>query len=235
MIDFDFSYAFQPIVNTETRSIYGYEALVRGINNESASSILSQVNDQNRYAFDQVCRQKAIRMAAELGLDKMLSINFLPNAVYEPEHCIQSTLKAANAVGFPITQIMFEITESEEVLDRAHLTKIFEYYHSKGFTVALDDFGAGHAGLNMLASFVPEILKIDMELVRDVNSDKVKQTITRNLVKMCQELKVEVLAEGIETLEEYNYFKSLGVTLYQGYWFAKPGFESLPAVDFTQV
>lgn len=235
IIDFDFSYAFQPIIDVQTKSVFGYEALVRGVNNESAYSILSQVNDNNRYAFDQICRQKAIRMAAELKLDKMLSINFLPNAVYEPEHCIQSTLKAANEVDFPIEKIMFEVTESEKVLDRAHLTNIFQYYHSQGFTIALDDFGAGHAGLNMLASFVPEILKIDMELVRHVDTDKVKQIINRNLITMCQELQVEVLAEGVETLEEFKFFKRLGVRLYQGYLFAKPGFESLPTVDFSQI
>lgn len=235
LIDFDFSYAFQPIIDCETQSIFGYEALVRGIHGESAYSVLSKVNDHNRYAFDQICRQKAIRMAAELELDKMLSINFLPNAVYEPEHCIQSTLKAARDVNFPIQQIMFEVTESEKVIEQKHLTRIFEYYHSQGFTVALDDFGAGHAGLNMLSSFVPEILKIDMELVRDVNTDKVKQVITRKLIEMCHELEVTVLAEGIETCEEYAYFRQLGVTLFQGYFISKPGFEVLPEVDFSKL
>lgn len=235
MIDFDFTYAFQPIVNVKTNTLFGYEALVRGVNNESAYSVISKVNDDNRYAFDQICRQKAIRMAAELGLESMLSINFLPNAVYEPEHCIQSTLRAASKVNFPTQQIMFEVTESEKVLDQKHLTNIFQYYHSQGFTVALDDFGAGHAGLNMLASFVPEILKIDMELIRDIDKHSVKQIIARNLVKMCHELKVTVLAEGIETREEFEFYRDLGVTLFQGYWFAKPGFETLPDVDFSML
>ncbi len=235
IIDFDFTYAFQPIVDINQRNIFGYEALVRGANNEPAGKVLSLVNDDNRYAFDQICRQKAIRMAAELKLDSMLSINFLPNAVYEPAHCIQSTLKAANEVNFPIQQVMFEVTESEKVLDRKHLTNIFQYYHAQGFTVALDDFGAGHAGLNMLSSFVPDILKIDMELIRNIDRDSVKQIIARNLVKMCQELKVTVLAEGIETQGEFEFYRDLGVSLFQGYLFAKPGFESLPEVDWSMV
>lgn len=230
-IDFDFSYAFQPIVNMNTCDLFGYEALVRGVNGESAGEVLRQVNDNNRYAFDQICRQKAIRMASELQLDKMLSINFLPNAVYQPEHCIQSTLKAAREVGFPTHLLMFEVTESERVLDRKHLTNIFQYYSEQGFTVALDDFGAGHAGLNMLASFVPHILKIDMELVRDIDRDPVKQIIARNLVKTCQELNVTVLAEGVETLEELDFYRNLGVYLFQGYLFAKPGFETLPVIQ----
>ncbi|WP_371811862.1 EAL domain-containing protein [Thiomicrorhabdus sp. 6S3-12] len=230
-IDFDFSYAFQPIVDLDKQEIFGYEALVRGVNNEPAGEILSRINEKNRYAFDQICRQKAIRIASELGLDKVLSINFLPNAVYQPEHCIQSTLRAANEVNFPTHLLMFEVTESEEVVDRKHLTNIFRYYQAQGFIVALDDFGAGHAGLNMLASFVPQILKIDRELIHDIDSNPVKQVIVRHLVQTCQELNVTVLAEGVETREELDFIRTLGVSLYQGYLFAKPGFESLPVID----
>lgn len=232
-LGFDFTFAYQPIVDLAQREIWGYEALVRGSNNESAGSILEKVNDDNRYAFDQACRTTAITLASRLGLDKMLSINFLPNAVYEPKHCIQSTLKAAEQSGFPIENIMFEITESEAVVDRKHLTNIFEHYQSQGFTTALDDFGAGHAGLNMLASFVPNLLKIDIELVRDIDRVAVKQIIVRHLVKMCHELGIVVLAEGVERIEEVRFFESLNVTIMQGYYFAKPGFKSLPLVDFS--
>ncbi|MFA6698886.1 MAG: EAL domain-containing protein [Thiomicrospira sp.] len=230
-LGFDFTFAFQPIVDMEKRDIFGYEALVRGTNQASAWSVLQQVNDQNRYAFDQACRVKAIELASQLKLDRMLSINFLPNAVYEPAHCIRSTLDAAKRFEFPTERIMFEITESEQVADVKHLTKIFEYYQAQGFTTALDDFGAGHAGLNMLASFVPHLLKIDMELVRDIDKNSVKQVIVESLIQMCKKLRVRVLAEGLETREEVEYFRSLGVTLMQGYYFAKPGFECLPQVD----
>ncbi len=230
-LGFDFTFAFQPIVDMEKRDIFGYEALVRGANQDSAWSVLQQVNDQNRYAFDQACRVKAIELASQLKLDRMLSINFLPNAVYEPAHCIRSTLDAAKRFEFPTERIMFEITESEQVADVKHLTKIFEYYQAQGFTTALDDFGAGHAGLNMLASFVPHLLKIDMELVRDIDKNSVKQIIVESLIQMCKKLRVRVLAEGLETREEVEYFRSLGVTLMQGYYFAKPGFECLPQVD----
>lgn len=201
-LGFNFTFAFQPIVNFSKRKMFGYEALVRGPEGESAWSILSQVNDQNRYAFDQACRVKAIELASKLKLDTMLSINFLPNAVYEPAHCIQSTLRAAKQFGFPIERIMFEITESEQVHNVAHLTKIFEYYQKQGFTTALDDFGAGHAGLNTLANFVPNIMKIDMELVRDIDTNQTKQIIVKSLVDMCKQLNVTVLAEGLETKEE---------------------------------
>ena len=228
---FDFTFAFQPIVNLRKQSIFGYEALVRGTNGEPAFSILDQVNDQNRYPFDQACRVTAIGLASKLKLDKMLSINFLPNAVYQPEHCIQSTLQAAAKYQFPIEKIMFEITESEQVVDAKHLTKIFNYYQSQGFVTAFDDFGSGYAGLNLLTNFIPNIMKLDMELVRDVDKSHVKRVINRNLIATCNQLKIVVLAEGIETVEEAQFFKDLGVYLMQGYYFAKPGFECLPEVS----
>jgi EAL domain-containing protein (putative c-di-GMP-specific phosphodiesterase class I) len=140
-------------------------------------------------------------------------------------------LQAAREHGFPIDKIMFEITESERVHDAGHLTKIFEYYRQQGFITALDDFGAGHAGLNLLASFIPHTLKLDMELVRDIDSNRVKQIIVGGLIDICNQLDIRILAEGVETAAEMEYFLQRGVTLMQGYYFAKPGFECLPEVD----
>ena len=124
-LGFDFVFAYQPIVDIVERTVFAYEALVRGPNGESAYSVLSQVNDENRYTFDQACRVEAIRGAAELGMSECLSINFLPNAVYRPEACIRSTIEAARKYQFPIEQIIFEVTEGEQVQDRAHLVNIF--------------------------------------------------------------------------------------------------------------
>ncbi|MGC9385551.1 MAG: EAL domain-containing protein [Hydrogenovibrio sp.] len=235
-LGFDFSFAFQPIVDVNRHEMFGYEALVRGTDGQGAYSILSQVDANNRYAFDQACRVKAIGLAAQLNLQSVISINFLPNAVYQPEHCIQSTLKAAHQFQFPIDRIMFEITESEQVYDLDHMTRIFDYYQKSGFVTALDDFGAGHAGLNTLSRFIPNILKIDINLVRDIDVDTVKQSIFKGLASIAKDLEFTLLAEGIETEAEAMYFKGFGVSLMQGYYFAKPGFETLPEVDFsTQV
>ncbi|QCU89185.1 EAL domain-containing protein [Thiomicrorhabdus sediminis] len=233
LLEFDFTFAFQPLVDVQRREIFGYEALVRGVNQEGAGHVLSKVDDHNRYAFDQSCRMKAIALAAKLGLDKVLSINFLPNAVYEPEHCIQSTLQTAKICNFPHEKIMFEITESEAVYDLDHLTKIFRYYQKQGFITALDDFGAGHAGLNTLSKFIPNIMKLDINLVRDIHKDSVKQSILKGMLSIAKDLHISLLAEGVETYEEAAYFKHHGVYLMQGFYFAKPGFQSLPRVDLS--
>lgn len=156
----------KPIVNTATREVFAYEALVRGLNNESAEHVSQQVNDNNRYRFDQACRVKAVKIAAELGTPCFLSINFLPNAVYRPDLCIRATLAAAEKYAFPIERIIFEITEREKVDDHEHLQKIVDCYKSLGFKTAIDNFGAGYAGLNFLANIRTDLVKLDMALIR---------------------------------------------------------------------
>jgi EAL domain-containing protein (putative c-di-GMP-specific phosphodiesterase class I) len=232
-LDFDFTMAFQPIINCQSKTMFGYEALVRGLNNESAYSIISKLNDDNRYTFDQQCRIKAIALASQLKLDSILSINFLPNAVYKPERCIRTTLDAAHKYAFPIERIMFEFTEVEKIEDVAHVKSILKYYNAKGFITAIDDFGAGYAGLGLLADLQTNIIKIDMCLIRNIDKDITRQSIVRNCLNLFNELNITTLAEGIETEQEMLWLREAGIELMQGYFFARPGFESLPEVDYS--
>ena len=234
-LDFDFTMAFQPIINCKTNTIFGYEALVRGLQNESAFSVIEQVNDDNRYLFDQLCRVKAIALAAKLKLDSMLSINFLPNAIYKPERCIRTTLEAAKEYGFPTNRIMFEFTENENISDTEFVKGIVEYYKKSGFITALDDFGSGYAGLGLLADFQTNIIKFDMKLIRNIDQDSTRQAIIKNCVSLFAELNITSLAEGVETIEEMLWLRDSGIDLMQGYLFAKPGFECLPQVDFDEI
>ena len=234
-LDFDFSMAFQPIVDWGKQQIFGYEALVRGLNQESAGSVISRVNDDNRYLFDQHCRTKAIALAAKLSLDSVLSINFLPNAVYKPERCIRTTLHAAHKYNFPIGNILFEFTESEKIEDSNHIKDIVAYYKEQGFRTALDDFGAGYAGLGLLADFQTHFIKFDMHLIRNIEQSPVRQAILRHCLNLLRELGITPLAEGVETIGELRWLAGQGVSLMQGYLFAKPGFETLPSVDFESL
>jgi EAL domain-containing protein (putative c-di-GMP-specific phosphodiesterase class I) len=230
-LDFDFLFAYQPIVNLSTRAIYAHEALVRGPHGESAYSVLSKVTDINRYSFDQACRVQAIRGAAALGMKELLSINFLPNAVYRPEACIRSTFEAALLYQFPIEQIIFEVTEGEQISDRPHLVNIFREYRRFGFRTAIDDFGAGYAGLNLLSEYQPDIIKIDMDLVRGIDTSKPKQAIVNGIVSICATLGVRVLAEGIETTAERDFLRDAGIELMQGYLFCRPALQAIGMVD----
>jgi len=230
-LGFEFEYAYQPIVDIRTRTIFAHEALVRGPAGESAFSVLEKVNDTNRYRFDQACRVKAVATAARLGMTTYLSINFLPNAVYRPEACIQSTFKAAREHGFPHEKIIFEVTEGERVQDRAHLLNIFRKYSEFGFKTAIDDFGAGYAGLNLLSGFQPTILKLDMDLIRNIDTSPARQAIVKGIVLTASLINSQIVAEGVETKAEKDYLASVGISLMQGYYFCKPVFQGLGEID----
>ncbi|WP_245870098.1 EAL domain-containing protein [Teichococcus rhizosphaerae] len=224
--------AFQPILSLDGAgsAIFAYEALVRGAQGEPAGSVFSQIGPHNRYAFDQRCRVRAIEQAATLGLGgtgALLSINFMPNAVYEPRACIHASLEAARRVGLPRERLLFEFTEGEAMEDPAHLLNILSTYRAIGFRTAIDDFGSGHSGLNLLAMFQPDIVKLDMGLLRGVDRDAARRTILRHLIAMCRDLSILVVAEGVETEGEYLTLRDLGVTLFQGYLFARPAFNAL--------
>jgi EAL domain-containing protein (putative c-di-GMP-specific phosphodiesterase class I) len=231
-LPFEFKMAFQPIVDLANHRIWGYEALVRGMNGESAFSILSQVSDASRYRFDQAARVMAIETAGRLfaGQDLRLSINFMPNAVYEPNACIQKSLAAAKRAGFPRSNLMFEFTENERMGDPAHVERIVETYRKLGFWTALDDFGAGYAGLALLSKLQPDLIKIDMELLRDIHLSRAKQVIVAGIVGIARALDIQVLGEGVESDEELTVLRAAGISLFQGYHFAKPALMALPDV-----
>ncbi|MBD8045384.1 EAL domain-containing protein [Arthrobacter sp. Sa2BUA2] len=237
-LDFEFSMAFQPIYDAGARRVWGYEALVRGVAGEGAYEVLAKVSPEQRYRFDQDCRVKAIELASRLfpaGEELMLSINFMPKAVYEPAACLRATLQAARQFSFPMSSIMFEFTENEEVADPAHLTNIITEYRKHGFTTALDDFGAGHAGLGLLADFQPDLIKIDMKLIRGIDTSPARRAVVAGIVAIAKELGITLLAEGIETEAEFRVLEAAGIRLFQGYWFAKPAFEELPPVRAAQL
>ncbi|MFO7649697.1 EAL domain-containing protein [Halomonas campaniensis] len=226
-LPFDFTMAFQPIVDLAAARVTTYEALVRGPNGESAWSVLSQVTEELLYRFDQACRVRAIEMASELGMQEKLSINFLPNAVYEPSACIQATLEVSERVGWPTEKIVFEFTETERVSDQAHLKHIIDSYRSMGFTTALDDFGNGYANLDLLTVLEPDKLKVDRELVMGCDRDPRRQALLHAVRGLATELDLQVIAEGVETREEALWLGRAGLTRQQGYFYARPAVASL--------
>jgi EAL domain-containing protein (putative c-di-GMP-specific phosphodiesterase class I) len=224
---FPFTMAFQPIVDIQERRIDAYEALVRGPGGEGAAHVLAQLTSTNLYAFDQACRVKAIEMAAHLGIDRQLNINFMPNAVYQPRACIQATLEAARRTGFDPGRLTFEIVENEDIVDLPHLLDIIAEYRSQGFKVALDDFATKYSGLSRLADLKPDIIKLDRDLVKDCDLERVRLAIIASMVSLGAEIGVKVVAEGIERTGEMEALLSVGMRYMQGYLFAKPTFEAI--------
>lgn len=227
-LDFDFTFAFQPIVDAESRNVRAYEALVRGLNGEGAGEVLSRVTKKTMYRFDQACRVKAVKLASELGMAQQLCINFMPNAVYKAETCIRTTLAAAKAYDFDTSKLVFEFTEVENLASTDHLVSIIDAYEEMGFNIALDDYGAGYSRLNLLTDTSPQYLKLDMSLIRDVHRYPRKQALIEGVLLTMERLGIMTIAEGVETEEEYAWCRANGIRFFQGYLLARPGFQSLP-------
>jgi EAL domain-containing protein (putative c-di-GMP-specific phosphodiesterase class I) len=222
-----FSMAFQPIIDLQERRIDAYEALVRSPWGSGASEVLATVTPENVYAFDQACRVKAIELAARLGVDRQLNINFLPNAVYQPRACIRTTLDAAARTGFSPDRLTFEIVETEDIADTSHLRTIIAEYRRQGFKVALDDFGHGYSGISRLAELQPDIVKLDRAVVKDCDKDTVRLAIVSSMIRLGREIGIKVVLEGVERIGEVEALRSVGARFIQGYYFAKPSFESI--------
>jgi EAL domain-containing protein (putative c-di-GMP-specific phosphodiesterase class I) len=230
-LDFDFSFAFQPIVDAQTRQIVSYEALVRGTKGEPAMDVLSRISADNIFGFDRAVRLKAIHLASRLKLSKNLHINLLPFGNYLTNMNINATLKASAECGFPLENIIFEITESEVLTDHRNLIDIIRLYNGYNFRTAIDDFGTGYSGLKLLVQYQPNYVKLDRSLIANIDDDEVKKVIFQGIRLICKKLGIAIMAEGVERVEEYAWLRSMGVTYFQGYYFALPAFEELPEVS----
>ena len=223
-----YSFAFQPIVSVTDGSIFSYEALVRGINEESAIDVINDIPATRRPGFyDQSC-VLALHWAAYRGLSTRLNLNIMPSVASSSPSAIASILKAAQRFKISPKQIVLEILESEFIGSLKDLSAALRDYRSTGLLFAIDDFGAGYAGLNLLAEFQPDFLKLDLRLVRDVEKKGPKQAIIRGIRRTCTDLGIEVIAEGVETESEFRWLQAEGIRLFQGYLFARPAFEKLP-------
>jgi EAL domain-containing protein (putative c-di-GMP-specific phosphodiesterase class I) len=222
--------AFQPVVDLDLRTVYAYEALIRGRGGEGAAEVLARVPTAGRYAFDQVCRIAAIALASRLNLGAGLSVNFLPNAIHEAETSLCTTVRAARHYSFPVERLIFELTEGERVSDLGRVREAVRECQGHGLRIAIDDFGAGYSGLNLLADLSPDVVKLDMGLVRGIGGCHRRRAILHGVMAACRDLGIAVVAEGVETVDELSALRDHGVRYAQGYLFARPTVECLPEV-----
>jgi EAL domain-containing protein (putative c-di-GMP-specific phosphodiesterase class I) len=232
--DPSFTFAFQPIVDVKAREVFSYEALIRGPSGESAYQVLGQVPAGRLLEFDQKARAKAIGLAARLGLACHLNLNFVPQSMRSPES-ILSVIAAATRAHLPIERLILEITEGAAIDDRVQFAEMVNEHRGLGIKFAIDDFGAGYSGLNLLADFQPDLIKLDIKLVRGIEHLGPRQAIVRAVGQACYDMGIDVIAEGVETVEEYRWLANAGIRLFQGFLFARPGFESFPPVYYPEV
>lgn len=227
---------FQPIVEAATRKIYGYEALSRGVLPDGSlmnpGTLFGQAKAMDLlFYLDRVCREASIRAAAKAGITEKLFINFVPTAIYEPSLCLQTTARVLAEEGLDSSQVVFEVVETERVEDFDHLNQILDYYRSRGYSTALDDIGSGYSDIPSLLRLRPNYMKIDMNIIRDIHLDPQKQAVLDAFISQGKQIGLKVLAEGIETAEEYTYIAGKDIDLMQGYLFGAPQAEPVREVS----
>jgi EAL domain-containing protein (putative c-di-GMP-specific phosphodiesterase class I) len=219
---------FQPIVRaSDPGDVFGYECLLRGVSPEgdsiSPGRMFSVAGEADLlFQLDRAARLQAIRAADEHDLPGRIFINFNPTSIYDPEYCLKTTVAAIREAGIEPGRVVFEVVESEEIRETADLVKILDYYRDRGFRVALDDLGSGYGSLTLLSRLRPDVVKLDMELVRDVDRDEYRAQVTAPFLESARELGVTTVAEGVERPGEWRWLRDHGADCVSGYLFARP-------------
>lgn len=222
-----FHAVYQPIVDLPGRTQVGVEALLRATAPDGRAVLPDELFPAAHAAgwthlVDRVGRTTALRDAgAWLPADQLLFINFIPTSIYRPEVCLRTTEIAARQAGVDLGQVVFEVTEGHHVRDVDHLEKVFEYYRSHGCKVALDDLGSGYSSLNMLVRLLPDIVKLDKDLVQGL-PHPTSRAVMAAIVDITHSYGGRVLAECVETEEQAQVATDLGVDLGQGWLFGRP-------------
>lgn len=217
---------FQPIVDLKTADILGYEALSRGPEGHplhSPVALIEQAENENcLWALEALFRETALASASRLGLDKLLFLNVDPNVVRDPKFISGFTRQSIQNYRLQPENIVFEITERSAIDNFKSFLSAMMHYGDQGYKTAIDDTGAGYSNMSVISKLKPEFIKIDMELVRDIDRDSFKQAIIKSFVWLANLTGSMLIAEGIETLDEARTLGSLGVHAGQGYLLARP-------------
>lgn len=216
---------YQPIVDLTNGEVFGYESLSRGpagllANPETMFRIASQSGVLSK--LDYLCRKKGIEHAATLPDDKFLFLNVDPRILYDKDFHQGTTKAFLQSSSISSQKIIFEITEKTMIEDYAVFRAILKHYRDQGYSLALDDVGSGYSGLTLLTKIAPQFMKIDIELIRDIQHDKIKQAIVKSLLEISKVTSMKLIAEGIETEDELAWLVQMGINYGQGYFLGRP-------------
>ncbi len=213
--------AYQPILDAATRRVVAYEALVRTREPTipHPGALFSIAERLDRVAeVGRAIRAHVAATLSERPPEVDIFINLHPTDLLDEELFSTSAPLSAFA-----RQIVLEVTERVALDHRSDVPARIERLRNLGFRIAIDDLGAGYAGLSYFALLTPDVVKLDISLVRNIHQEKIKQKLVGSFTSLCRELGMSVVAEGIETAEERETVVALGADLLQGYLFAKPG------------
>ena len=217
---------FQPIVDLNTNQVMGYEALSRGPKDTEYENpyFLFDIAREVGLVFelDRLCRRKGLIHAARLDPQTKIFINCLPTTIHDPEFkgaYLKDFLEDVKRVP---NNVVMEISEREAINNYPVFREAMAYYSELGFSIAIDDTGAGYSSLEAIVELQPDFLKLDISMVRGIDSNLLKQEMTKAMVSFADSIPANIIAEGIETKEELETVKKLGISLGQGFLLGRP-------------
>lgn len=229
------SFAFQPIVDPFMQQVVSWEALIRTPDGDSPEAYFANQSSEALYDSDLKSKKVALSMASALGLqDQTLCINLLPMTLVNVPGAVDFLLTAIEANGFVPEQIVVEFTEREAISRFEEFTSAVRQLKSAGISVAIDHFGAGFAGLQLLAEFQPDRIKINRDLIANVHKSGPRQAIVQAIIKCCASLEIQFCAVGVELAEEWMWLESAGISQFQGHLFASPRLGGIPAIAWPE-
>ena len=229
----DIQFAFQPIVDTRIGGISSYEALLRNSEGRYPELILADLPEQQRYEFDLKSKAIAIAQGAKLlKPGQSLSVNLLPGAITKNERVVSQLLDYLQEGGLKPEQLILEITESEMVKENDAFFAVIEDIRAVGIRLSLDDFGAGYAGLSLLADLMPDKIKLDRAITRGIHESGPRQAILHSVFEFANATGSHLIVEGVETFDEWLWLNNAGVRKFQGFLFARPQLNGANAIYF---
>ncbi|WP_456473402.1 EAL domain-containing protein [Desulfolithobacter sp.] len=219
---------YQPILNFADGKIYGWEALSRGPEGSIFRSPVTLFDFAEKsgelFALEKTCREKAIGSFGPILPEQKIFINIHPRTLADPEFTPGKTHEILQKYNCEPRNIVFEITEKHSIKDFSVFHKTLDHYRNQGFKIALDDAGAGYSGLWSMAELRPDFIKIDMDLVHNIDRNPIKRALMETLVTFAEKVSSKIIAEGIESETELNAIIDMGVHFGQGYYIARPGY-----------
>ena len=211
----------------DSKEVYGYESLLRASNPLefiSPGKLFQVANQTGLHSLlDRRAREEAIKAREGKIVPGIKSfINFLPSTIYNPDFCLRHTFKIVEKYKINPADLVFEVVETEKILDVDHLKNVLNQYKKEGMKVALDDVGSGFSSLDMLELLQPDYVKIDRSYISFCDQDDEKKKFLTEANERAHSLGILTLAEGIERVEEFEFCQSLGYDFAQGYLVGKP-------------
>ncbi|MDP2901847.1 MAG: bifunctional diguanylate cyclase/phosphodiesterase [Methylovulum sp.] len=226
---------FQPIVSLMQKDIIGYEALIRSASDSPLHNPFVLFNTAERFGLSAKlefsCQKISIKSYVQLNLNKKLFINVSPSALLQSDFKAGMIFKFLKKFGLDPKSVVIELTETQPINNYKTLRNALMHYRNMGFEVALDDLGAGYSELRLWSELLPDYLKIAPHFIQGIHDDPIKLNFVGSIQSLASSFNCNLIAEGIETENDFKAIKSLGVPFAQGYYFARPMAVPLEKID----